>query len=486
MFGPDGRWIEVLTIKYKPLEWQAVVKRQASLYRFFTLVVHRNAGKTWNAVATSIEETLRCPYPHAVGAYIAPEKAQAKKVVWGIYKELLAKFPDKYCKFVESEVNPHIVFFEGTTKERKIYVLGAKDPDALRGMRLDHVVLDETADMPRGFFSLIIRPALRKSKDYLKYDPNYKSKVMFIGTPRGKDDFYEFYRKGRDGAKGWGSALYTVNDTGVYTDEEIQEIQADDTDGAFEQEYMCSFYPRSKGAYFAKAITLLAKDKRFVAGEVDPRLPILSGWDIGYDHTCAWCLQFQEINGIETPVIVDFIGITNEDLPTCIDAFKSRFKGKKVGVCYIPHDGAKRLPSDKNLTLQGIFKAAGLKTSLCQRVNKDAQIIGAIEFINKVSVLSSVEMDFAELLNYKERIDKRTGLGLGIPVHDEASHPADAFITLALNVKKMHGGLWTNFDKEVEDVEEPTKVLGVFDMPKVNYFESPKMRFKSGRTIQSS
>ena len=65
----------------------------------------------------------------------------------------------------------------------RIQLYGADNYDTLRGIYLDGVVLDEYAQMNPKMFSEVIRPALSDRKGY----------AIFIGTPKGKNDFYDLY-----------------------------------------------------------------------------------------------------------------------------------------------------------------------------------------------------------------------------------------------------------------------------------------------------
>jgi phage terminase large subunit len=62
-----------------------------------------------------------------------------------------------------------------------IRVLGANNPDALRGLYYDGLVVDEAGDIPHSVYTEVIAPSLADREGW----------VVFIGTPRGKNLFYE-------------------------------------------------------------------------------------------------------------------------------------------------------------------------------------------------------------------------------------------------------------------------------------------------------
>jgi hypothetical protein len=84
-------------------------------------------------------------------AYIAPYYAQAKNIAW----DYLLKFAEPaIVKANQSELWVELV------NGAKIRLFGADNPDALRGLYLDGVVLDEYADMKPRLWGEIVRPLL--------------------------------------------------------------------------------------------------------------------------------------------------------------------------------------------------------------------------------------------------------------------------------------------------------------------------------------
>jgi len=68
-------------------------------------------------------------------------------------------------------------------KER-IWLLGAENPDRLRGLYLDYVVLDEYANIHKWLFFKIIQPLLAERN----------GGALWLGTPRGNNHFGKFTR----------------------------------------------------------------------------------------------------------------------------------------------------------------------------------------------------------------------------------------------------------------------------------------------------
>jgi phage terminase large subunit len=70
----------------------------------------------------------------------------------------------------------------------RIRIYGADNPDRLRGIYLDGVVLDEFGDMDPTIWTQVIRPALSDRKGW----------ACFIGTPRARTRFTALDRGGDD------------------------------------------------------------------------------------------------------------------------------------------------------------------------------------------------------------------------------------------------------------------------------------------------
>ena len=112
-----------------------------------------------------------------------------------------------------------------------IRVFGADNPDAMRGVRLDGVVLDEVAQIKPEVWDEILQPTLSDRMGW----------ALFIGTPKGVNLFSQLFYKALSGSPGWTAAKYTVYDTQAIAEEEVERLRADMTEQAFAREYLCDF-----------------------------------------------------------------------------------------------------------------------------------------------------------------------------------------------------------------------------------------------------
>jgi phage terminase large subunit-like protein len=113
-----------------------------------------------------------------------------------------------------------------------IYVRGADRPDTLRGVSLTYAVLDEVADIKPEAWEQVIRASLSDKK----------GRAMFIGTPKGRNFFYDLYKSGQDeDNEDWKSWHFTTKDNPLIDPTEIESAKKTLSSFAFKQEYLASF-----------------------------------------------------------------------------------------------------------------------------------------------------------------------------------------------------------------------------------------------------
>jgi hypothetical protein len=88
-------------------------------------------------------------------AYIAPFREQAKTAAWSYLQRFAALVVnDPETDLRQSDLS--VCLSKGAT----VRLFGADNPNALRGMYLDGVIMDEYADMRPSLWGEVIRPAL--------------------------------------------------------------------------------------------------------------------------------------------------------------------------------------------------------------------------------------------------------------------------------------------------------------------------------------
>lgn len=213
-----------IDLGYRPRQWQRECHLQRK--RFTILALHRRAGKTELAIAELVDKALRFDKDLGLFFYVAPQLKQAKTVSW-------LRLKARVAKLVESgmcEVNEGELWVRFTTNGSMIRVYGADNPDAMRGVRLDGVVVDEVAQIKPEVWDEVIMPALADRKGW----------ALFIGTPKGINLFSKLYFEAKTDPL-WHAGLYTVYDTDALDPDEVELHRRKMSDEAFRREYLCDF-----------------------------------------------------------------------------------------------------------------------------------------------------------------------------------------------------------------------------------------------------
>lgn len=216
--------VESIKLDYEPRAWQRECHRRKK--RFTVLALHRRAGKTELAIMELIDKAMKFSLDMGLFFYIAPFLKQAKAIAWARLKKKLD--PLRVHSAIEINESELSVTFKHNGCVVRIF--GADNPDAMRGVRLDGVVIDEVSQIKPDVWNAIVQPAL---SDRLGW-------AMFIGTPSGINLFSEIYYQAGQ-LPDWHAGRYTVYDTNAIDPEEVQRLKRDMADTSFSREYLCDF-----------------------------------------------------------------------------------------------------------------------------------------------------------------------------------------------------------------------------------------------------
>jgi len=198
-------------------------------HRFKVIAAGRRFGKSRLAAWTLLIEALKSKEKDVF--YVAPTFQQAKDIMWGMLKEL------GHEVIAAAHENTAVLTL---VNGRKIYLKGSDRPDTLRGVGLAYVVLDEYADMKPNVWEQILRPALA----------DVQGSAMFIGTPKGRNHFYEIYKLGESNKdEEWTAFHYTSYDNPLIPKKEIDAAKGSMSSFAFRQEFMSSFEAASRDLF---------------------------------------------------------------------------------------------------------------------------------------------------------------------------------------------------------------------------------------------
>ena len=283
-----------ITLDYTPRAWQKEchVKKQ----RFSVYALHRRSGKTELGVMELIDKAIKTDKELAMFVYVAPFLRQAKAIAWARLKQKIE--PLRRNSVIEINEGELSVRFKHNGAIIRLF--GGDNAEALRGLRLDGIVIDEVAQIKPELWLDVCQPAL---SDRLGW-------AIFIGTPSGINLFSELYYKAID-EDGWTAARYTVFDTDSLHPDEVTRLKRDMSETSFAREYLCDFSAAGDDQLIALADTEVAAQRVYQKADVGLS-PIVLGIDparFGDDRSVVFRRQGRQ--GFK-PIV--YRGIDNMDL----------------------------------------------------------------------------------------------------------------------------------------------------------------------------
>ena len=399
-------------IPYSPRPLQRKLHDALRDKRWGVVVCHRRFGKTVMAINHLLRDAILTDKTNPRYAYIAPTYRQAKNVAWDYLKQFGGAIP--MARFHETELRCDL------PNGARIQLLGAENPDSLRGIYLDGAVLDEMADMPESLFPEIIRPALSDRKGW----------SVFIGTPRGHNAFFELY-EAATGQQDWFTQVYKASETGILDEEELSAAQAMMSNDQFQQEFECSWVANVPGAIFGKELQESQEKGRITEIPYDEGYRVDTWWDLGVgDSTAVWFTQ-----SIGRAIyVIDFYENRNEGLPHYAGVLQQ--KGYLYGTHNAPHDiEVRELGSGKSR--REIAYDLGINFRVVPKLPLEDGIHAAQLLLARCSFDRSKCKEGLECLrHYHRAYNEKARSFRATPVHDWSSHGADAFRYLAVGLRE--------------------------------------------------
>ncbi len=422
-----------IEIPYTPRPGQAQLHGELQAKRWGVVVCHRRWGKTVMAINHLLRDAVLNGKTNPRFAYIAPTYRQAKAVAWDYLKQFAGAVP--MVRFHETELRADL------PNGARIQLLGAENPDSLRGIYLDGAVLDEMADMPESLFPEIIRPALSDRKGW----------ALFIGTPRGHNAFFDLYNAA-EGQDDWHTSIYRASETGILDEEELDAARAMMTPDQFEQEFECSWVANVPGAIFGKELQDIQEKGRISSVPYDPTVRVDTWWDLGVgDSTAIW---FTQSVGRAVHVI-DFYENRGEGLPHYAKVLSG--KDYFYGTHNAPHDiEVRELGSGKSR--RETAWDLGINFRVVPKLPVEDGLHAAQMLIPRCWFdAEQCKPGLEALRQYHRAYNERLRTFRNTPVHDWSSHAADAFRYLAVGLKEN-----TQYDRPPQAIADSSyNPLGV-------------------------
>lgn len=184
-----------------------------------------------------------------------------------------------------------------------------------------------------------------------------------------------------------------------------------------------------EGAIYAKEVAALYESGRVRPCPYDPVLPVHTVWDLGWNDQTSIAL-------VQRASEVRIIGYIEDSHRTLAD-YIAQLKNLTYvwGQDWLPHDGrAKDFKSGKSA--EEMMKALGRDVRIVENLDIESGIKAARMMFPRVYIDPGAERLLHCLKRYRRTINANTNEP-GPPLHDDASHGADAFRYLAVAIDQM-------------------------------------------------
>ena len=261
-------------------------------------------------------------------------------------------------------------------------------------------------------------------------DPNYRLPVHLVKIPQ-EVEFYFQELKDKYGIKldGQQKAWYAKM---------LEELGADDIKSEYPSHIDEAFYTSLEGSYFRHEMAKARQEKRIGLPVLhDPSRPVHTMSDIGMDDENA-CWFFQIFGN--TYNVIDFERMSGEGVtwyPRIFDKKRAE-RGFIFGKHYGPHDLEVRDWSSKEVMPRWkVAEGLGVKFIVVPAPYEKADGIEASrQFINRAYFdVTHCSEGVRALDNYRKKWNEKMSTWSQDPVHDWASHPADALQTGAMGIE---------------------------------------------------
>lgn len=391
-----------ITLEYDPRPFFVPFHQRNK--RWSSIVAHRRCGKTVSCINDIIPRALYNTKKNPRYGYIAPTYRQGKEIAWMYLKDFARPV---IRKVREAELSIELI------NNAKISIFGADNPDSLRGLYFDGVILDEFGDMRPSVWGEVVLPTLVDRKGW----------AVFIGTPKGKNHFWKLHENSKHDPD-WYSSTLLITETGLFGEEEIEVFRKQMSDEQFRQEFLCDFTAAIQGAYYA---SLLEEPKK--GPPYDPAMPVFVSSDLGYTDSSAYWFWQPAPDGF---AIIDYEEADTQPLSYYFDLL--RYKGYEYEKIFLPHD-AKAKSLQTGLSTIEQFIAAdfpvqiGPKLALQHGIDAARSVIPRCYWdLDNPRVVSGIDA----LRSYRRAYDDKARVYRDTPMHDWSSHCADAFRGFAL------------------------------------------------------
>lgn len=354
--------------------------------------------------------------------YFLPEFSQGRRALWENIDNDGMRFIDHVPKEIidgkPNETEMKIDLKNGSI----IQVVGADSFDSLRGPNPKTCVFSEYAyQNPRAYATM--SPILRLNRGF----------AIFNTTPNGENHAKAMWDMAETNPDWWTSRL-TVDDTGIFTPEDIDKERAEGmSEEMIQQEYYNSWSSSLVGSYYGPRIREMEEQGRIGVVPWDESSQVMTFWDLGMnDEMSIWFIQQHGFSYR----LIDFYsnhGLGFEHYAKVLHDRPYRYSRH-----HVPHDAKNRELSsgmERSRTLDSLLREEVVVLGRPKAVQDKIEAVRWV--LPKVWIDAEKCRDGINALkSYRQVYDERLKTWKDEPLHDWASHPCDALAYFAIEARE--------------------------------------------------
>jgi hypothetical protein len=393
----------------------------------------RRGGKDFTAFGYAVKKMVEKPMNVVL---VFPTKEQGKNSFWEnvendgfrtiehIPKSLIARMDNN---------NMRLTLKNGSTFQ----IMGATDPDALRGANAKLYIFSEFVDIDSAAYDVIV-PVVEANGGQVIIQSTPKIDGISGGTFKMMyDDAIKemelALKEGREPLEY--ASMITAHE--YLTPEALERLRQKairkyGNDFFFRQEFLCDWGQASSTSYYGAALQQNERKQLLGYFPWDRAHHVYTAWDLGTSDSTAITF-FQYIN--KKIRIIDYFETHDIGYAPIVEFLKT--KPYIYGHHFIPHDGSVREASDATQRIDKLYDLGLINASLLTRENREDGIRMAVEGMMEAEINeSTTDMLLRKLRLYKRKFNGLTGDYEG-PEHKTESHAADTIRYLFTAVRQF-------------------------------------------------
>lgn len=393
------------------------------------MVCHRRMGKTVGCIGDLVVRALHTQKSDARYGYVAPFRQQAKEIAWVYLKNMTDGIRAEAPR--ESELR--VKFPNGAW----VTIYGADNPNALRGLYFDGLILDEFGDMKPSLMGEVILPCLADRQGFL----------VLIGTVKGRNQFNEYIRKAENDEQNWYFKRAKASETRIIPQEELDRLKLTMGDAKYAQEMECDADAAIPGTYYADMINHLQDKGQITQNDplYTPDQTVYVAADVGLRDSTAWWFWQPRPDGY---ALIDYYEAAGHYVEHYLEILKD--KGYDYAEIWLPHDAKAKTLATRRSTVEQFAAPHAIRPDLYSpdsrlpiRITPKLSKQHGIDAARSVLPLCYFDGDrtakgLDALRMYRRQYNETTQQYADEPLHDWASNGADAFRYFSLVARQSN------------------------------------------------